>query len=244
MNLIEHIKAEWPVIKQAPWTFGVVAVLGVSLAVTVGIALFGAAADYYEGQAEMWEQRALAAEASGSVAASMAPLVPVGESADTSNAQQTYPTAQIVAIQAQVVNGLPVVEDGKEILLNVGVNNRGPGLARKVRWTSSSFLMSKESSAQEAALISKAFDGMNAMQPPNDLPLEGVSYSTMAVRIPPELIGDVSSGELRIYVLHKMAWEDSTGVHTGRACHWLQGAATSDPKQVAWHYCASHNSTD
>ena len=238
-SIVDHFRSEWATVRQALGLHALVMLLSLGIGVAVGVTLFGSAVSYYKGQAEMWESQARAKPSAP------APEKPKVAQAAT-DVPRPFPTAQVVGILSYA-EGMPL-RAGVPLRINLGVQNKGPGLARGVRFLPLLGVGQHTIEPQVAALIDREFKRMAedlADAKPQDLPEGEKVFVTLTWDPPKEEFERVRKRELFVYANMRYEWEDASGVHQGEVCRFLNSPDFVGPaptKEVQFAYCTSHNS--
>lgn len=155
--------------------------------------------------------------------------------------QKPFPSAVVMPLELTVRSGLPAVRPDAHLKVRVGVQNKGPGIARGVSWISKiQIIRTPDTLAQEGRVLQDVFADMRF---PSDRTRDMVSGNTTYTEIGfrkealAKDIDEIKSGEKRIYVISRAKWTDDTGDHESATCFYLRPPGT-DP---VWRICGGFN---
>lgn len=221
--MLEKLRQEWPAIKAAPWSFAIV------FAAVAGICWW--AMEWRYGGVIERQENEIQSLKSGA-------LAPPGNS--------SFPDAQVTGMVPRIVNTRPpLIENGKATSFYFGLGNKGPGLAREVRWISILLMIERKNYAdgREGDFLKDRFAELEELlqkRPTQDLPVNEAMYYTQAFKPSAPQAEAILSGVDRIYMLKKFRWIDRSGEHEGQTCHWMN-PPSPEATAVSWRNCPGQN---
>ena len=148
-----------------------------------------------------------------------------------------FPNTVLSISMPEVLSGLPVISPQKAVMINVGVSNQGPGVARDVNWAGTIQTIRTPLSMSEEESFFNEISKKATREKKSDLVPGRKNYSTLIIRLDEEQIRDIQRDEKRVYIFTKVSWVDSSGKHESASCFYLQPPGT----KPVWRLCGSHN---
>jgi hypothetical protein len=225
---VPDIRAQWNAVVGAPLPH-------LLAAAVVTTAIWAAMEWRYGGKIERLEQ-----------ALEVQKLQAAGPNSAASDALSAppFPTAQLAGV-LEHAGGIPVTA-GVPIAINLGAKNLGPGVARNVKFAAQLAIGESPLSPQVTAAIDATFRHLEVDlqdDAPQDMAADAKVWSTLKWTGSEEEVQMILNRTLFVYAHLRYQWEDSSGVHYGEVCRYLNSPNLVGPKndEAQFAYCESHN---
>jgi len=169
--------------------------------------------------------------------ASMVAIACIAISLLPSNPSVGRPTTILVP-EFRVIEGWHP-KTGQVTFFRAGFSNRGPELAKDVKWSAQML------AGHESEVLPKAFEKLTDLQSIGDLPVGSTFLSEDIGFMPADeevLINLLDGADYHLYVIYKYQWEDDAGRHEAQSCVYAV-LPFEEPtgQQVATRPCTGHN---
>jgi len=153
---------------------------------------------------------------------------------DLVNSGPRDPTALVRPYKPQLASAF--MQANQPMLINIGVINKGPAVARNLRYGAGlKVFTAPTSSTEETAFLDEFATQIDAsLRHSAVAPGEG-DWTTLSLTLNDEDATAIRAGAKRMYLLIKFMWEDTSGAHVSEECLSPHESA----KHVVWHYCDS-----